>query len=80
MRFSFIARHRSKEKYEERHTIGTPARTCYALGFWLGNRRGDIANLEWDDLVTEEIELFDGSLELEEPKSPWRKGDVHTGR
>lgn len=53
-----------REKYEERHPIGTPARTCYALGFWLGNRRGDIADLEWDDLVTEEIELFDGSLEL----------------
>lgn len=53
-----------REKYEERHPIGTPARTCYALGFWLGNRRGDIADLEWDDLVTEEIELFDGSLAL----------------
>ncbi len=53
-----------REKYEERHPIGSPARTCYALGFWLGNRRGDIADLEWDDLVTEEIELFDGSLEL----------------
>lgn len=51
-----------REKYEERHPIGTPARTCYALGFWLGNRRGDIADLEWNDLVTEEIELFDGSL------------------
>lgn len=53
-----------REKYEERHPIGTPARTCYALGFWLGNRRGDIADLEWNDLVTEEIELFDGSIEL----------------
>jgi integrase len=53
-----------REKYEERHPIGSPARTCYALGFWLGNRRGDIADLEWDDLVTEEIELFDGSLAL----------------
>lgn len=53
-----------REKYEERHPIGSPARTCYALGFWLGNRRGDIADLEWDDLVAEEIELFDGSLEL----------------
>ncbi|RUU58237.1 site-specific integrase [Mesorhizobium sp. M2C.T.Ca.TU.002.02.1.1] len=53
-----------REKFEAHHAIGTPARTCYALGFWLGNRRGDIAALEWDDLVTEEIELFDGSLEL----------------
>lgn len=53
-----------REKFEARHPIGTAARTCYALGFWLGNRRGDIAALEWDDLVTEKIELFDGSLEL----------------
>ncbi|RWD29537.1 MAG: integrase [Mesorhizobium sp.] len=53
-----------REKYEERHPIGTPARTCYALGFWLGNRRADIAALEWCDMVSEEIELFDGSLVL----------------
>ncbi|RWG87198.1 MAG: integrase [Mesorhizobium sp.] len=53
-----------REKFEARHPIGTAARTCYALGFWLGNRRGDIAALEWEDLVAEEIELFDGSLEL----------------
>lgn len=55
-----------REKFEERHPVGSAARTCYALGFWLGNRRGDVAALDWDDLVTEEIELFDGSLELVE--------------
>ncbi|TPL02354.1 hypothetical protein FJ567_08695 [Mesorhizobium sp. B2-4-16] len=27
-----------REKFEERHPIGTAARICYALGFWLGNR------------------------------------------
>ncbi|TPM05391.1 site-specific integrase [Mesorhizobium sp. B2-3-11] len=53
-----------REKFEARHPVGTAARTCYALGFWLGNRRGDVAALEWEDLVAEEIELFDGSLEL----------------
>jgi hypothetical protein len=53
-----------REKFEERHPIGTAARTCYALGFWLGTLRGDVAALEWDDLVTEEVELFDGSLVL----------------
>ncbi|MER9681871.1 site-specific integrase [Mesorhizobium sp. M0184] len=52
-----------REKFEAHHPIGSAPRTCYALGFWLGNRRGDIASLEWDDLVFEEIELFDGSLE-----------------
>ncbi|MER8593556.1 site-specific integrase [Mesorhizobium sp. M1182] len=53
-----------REKFEARHAVGSAARTCYALGFWLGNRRGDIATLEWEDLVSEEIELFDGSLVL----------------
>ncbi|MER8955536.1 site-specific integrase [Mesorhizobium sp. M0833] len=53
-----------REKFEARHPIGSAPRTCYALAFWLGNRRGDIASLEWDDLVSEEIELFDGSLEV----------------
>ncbi|MDX8495187.1 hypothetical protein RFN29_26875 [Mesorhizobium sp. VK22B] len=32
-------------------------------GLWLENRRGDSAALGLDDLVTEKIELFDGSLE-----------------
>ncbi|WP_258609269.1 tyrosine-type recombinase/integrase [Mesorhizobium sp. AR10] len=53
-----------REKFEARHPIGTAARTCYALGFWLGNRRGDVAALDWEHLVVEEIELFDGSLEM----------------
>jgi len=51
-----------REKFEARHPIGSAARTCYALAFWLGNRRSDVATLEWDHLVVEEIELFDGSL------------------
>lgn len=53
-----------REKFEARHPIGSTARTVYALGFWLGNRRGDIASLAWEDLVCEEIETFDGSLEM----------------
>ncbi|MER9796947.1 hypothetical protein NKJ36_07310 [Mesorhizobium sp. M0142] len=32
-----------REKFEAHHPIGSAPRTCYALGFWLGNRRGDIA-------------------------------------
>lgn len=55
-----------REKYEARHPIGSVARTTYALGFFLGNRRSDIAALDWSHLVVEEIELFDGSLELVE--------------
>lgn len=51
-----------RERFEARHPIGSAARTCYALGFWLGNRRSDIASVGWDDLVVEEVELFDGEL------------------
>lgn len=53
-----------REKFEAHHPIGSAARTCYALGFWLGNRRGDVAALDWEHLVVEEIELFDGSVEV----------------
>lgn len=53
-----------REKFEARHPIGSAARTCYALGFWLGNRRGDVAALDWEHLVVEEVELFDGSIEV----------------
>lgn len=53
-----------REKFEARHPIGSAARTCYALGFWLGNRRGDVAALDWGHLVVEEVELFDGSIEV----------------
>lgn len=51
-----------REQFEAKHQPGSAARTCYALAFYLGNRRGDVAALEWDDLVVEEIELFDGEL------------------
>jgi len=32
-------------KFEARWLVGTAPRFVYALGFWLGNRRGDIASL-----------------------------------
>ncbi|MEY9780544.1 tyrosine-type recombinase/integrase [Sinorhizobium fredii] len=53
----------AREQYEARHPIGSAARTAYALGFWLGNRRGDIAHLAWDTLVEEEVETGDGDFE-----------------
>ncbi|MDX0254292.1 integrase [Sinorhizobium meliloti] len=49
-----------RQKYEARHPIGTAARTCYELAFWLGNRRSDIARLRWEHLVEEEVELPNG--------------------
>ncbi|RAZ89480.1 integrase [Mesorhizobium hawassense] len=53
-----------REKFEAHHPVGSAARTCYSLAFWLGNRRGDVAALDWEHLVIEEIELFDGSIEV----------------
>ncbi|NKK88736.1 tyrosine-type recombinase/integrase [Rhizobium leguminosarum bv. viciae] len=51
-----------REKFEARHLPGSAARTCYALAFWLGSRRGDVALLEWSDLDQHEIELHSGEL------------------
>lgn len=34
-----------RQQYEEKWAIGTTPRLAYALGLWLGNRRGDIATL-----------------------------------
>jgi integrase len=42
-------------KYETRWKIGTPQRTAYALGLWLGNRVSDVALLRWSDLVTKHV-------------------------
>ncbi|MDF0697934.1 site-specific integrase [Rhizobium sp. MC63] len=51
-----------REKFEARHPPGTAARTCYALAFWLGSRRGDVAGLEWSALDLHEVELFTGEI------------------
>ena len=47
--------------YEARWPAGTPQRTAYALGLWLGNRVSDIARLRWDRLVTKEI-MWQGAM------------------
>ncbi|CAN7380660.1 tyrosine-type recombinase/integrase [Rhizobium sp. LjRoot258] len=47
-------------KFRTRHQIGSAARTCFELAIWLGNRRGDIARLTWDKLVSEAVELGNG--------------------
>lgn len=49
------------QKFEARWEIGTAARTCYGLALWMGNRRGDIATLTWNDRVTQRV-LIDGKL------------------
>jgi integrase len=39
--------------------VGSAARTCYGLALWLGNRRGDVASLRWDQRRTRRI-MIDG--------------------
>lgn len=36
------------EKFENRWPIGTTPRLVYSIALWLGNRRGDVTNLRWD--------------------------------
>lgn len=64
-------------KFEARHAIGTAARTCYALAKWAGNRRGDIARIGWDQLVTVEVdgELIVG-FEFEQQKQVQSEEDM----
>jgi integrase len=62
-----------REKFEARHLPGSAARTCYALAFWLGSRRGDVASLEWSDLDQHEIELHTGEIVVVEAFS-FRQG------
>lgn len=47
------------EQFERQWPVGTSARTCYGLALWLGNRRGDVAGLRWDQRVTHRV-LIDG--------------------
>ncbi|THK37678.1 integrase [Ensifer sp. MPMI2T] len=54
-----------RRRFEARHPPGSAARTCYALGLWMGNRRGDIANLAWEHLVIVDVELDDEIVEVE---------------
>lgn len=51
--------HEAMQKFEQRWPLGTAARTCYGLALWLGNRRGDVADLRWDQRVTRKV-MIDG--------------------
>lgn len=41
-----------RAKFEKRWPVGTTPRLIYEIAFWLGNRRGDIATLRWDQRGT----------------------------
>lgn len=48
-------------QFEARWPVGTTPRLVYSLGLWLGNRRGDIATLRWDQRSTRVVRI-DGQL------------------
>lgn len=52
---------KAREQFEARHPLGSPARTCYSLALWMGNRRGDVATIGWNDIVEKDVEL-DGEI------------------
>lgn len=43
-------------QFERHWPIGSRPRTAYELARWLGTRRSDVANIRWDQLVTEIID------------------------
>jgi integrase len=47
------------DAFERHWPVGSPPRTAYALGLWLGNRASDVARLRWDHLVIKTI-VVDG--------------------
>ncbi|RWG87391.1 MAG: hypothetical protein EOQ69_04145 [Mesorhizobium sp.] len=66
-------------QFENRWPLGTAARTCYGLALWLGNRRGDVAGLRWDQRVTRRVFIdgverhFDG-FDIVQAKNKGRTG------
>lgn len=44
-------------KFEARWPVGTTPRLVYSLALWLGNRRGDIAALRWDQRCSKTVFL-----------------------
>lgn len=66
-------------QFENRWSLGTAARTCYGLALWLGNRRGDVAGLRWDQRVTRRVFIdgverhFDG-FDIVQAKNKGRTG------
>ena len=45
------------QKFEERWPVGSTPRLTYALALWLGNRRGDVAGLRWDQRITKTVHI-----------------------
>jgi integrase len=48
-------------RFEAHWPAGSPQRTAYALGLWLGNRVSDVAKLRWDCFTTKQI-MWQGEM------------------
>lgn len=52
-------------KFENRWPIGSTPRLVYSLALWLGNRRGDVAGLRWDQRCTKVVHLDGEAKEID---------------
>lgn len=53
------------DAFERHYPVGTPPRTTYALGLWLGNRASDVARLRWDMLKTKTFVVDGEAVKIE---------------
>ena len=69
-----------RDKFEARWAIGTTPRTCYALALWLGNRRSDVARIEWSmfdfDRGVVNIQQTKGGKHLALPITPMLRENI----
>lgn len=52
-------------KFETRWPVGTTPRLVYSLALWLGNRRGDVAGLRWDQRCTKIVHIDGEAKEID---------------
>src|SRR5690606_12558479 len=52
-------------KFEKRWEVGSTPRLVYSLALWLGNRRGDIAGLKWDQRCTKTVHIDGEAREID---------------
>jgi integrase len=68
------------DAFERRWPVGTPPRTAYALGLWLGNRASDVARLRWDQLKTKTFTVDGERLTIDGFEFVQHKGRNKYGR
>lgn len=52
-------------KFETRWPVGTTPRLVYSLALWLGNRRGDVAGLRWDQRCSKIVHIDGEAKEID---------------